>query len=127
MKLSKAIRDKEVKSLKKLLLNRTHKVEWCFNSNELKNSVFKITNIRKYKTEGYRTDENHTYEFDVIVDMRHDNWYWSTCYNKRHAKTANRIYRRTIQNTINEEVKYMGIAPDDFVVVEKIVWDYLED
>jgi len=127
MKLSKALKDNDVKAFKKLLFNKLHNVEKP-NWDELKNSVFKITNIRKYKSEHWRTGHNYTYEFDVIVDMRNNFGYlYTNRWCKNHPKTANRYYRMHIENRIREIVKYFGVMTDDCVDVKKILWDYLED
>jgi hypothetical protein len=62
---------------------------------------------------------------DVIVDMKCDYWCYTTSYQKRHAREANRQSRRFIERTINEEMKYFGLTQLDEVVVKKITWDYL--
>jgi len=127
MKLSKALKDNDVKTFKKLLFNKLYNVEKP-NWDDLRNSVFKITNIRKYKSEHWSTGQNYTYEFDVIVDMRNNYGYlYTTRWCKKYPKRANRYYRMHIENRIREIVKYFGVTPDDWVNVKKIVWDYLED
>ena len=128
MKLSKALIDKDVKAFKKLLFKKLHNVEGPDSWYELKKSVFKITNLRKYKSEHWRTGINFTYEFDIIFDMKNEGSYaYTTRWNKRHPRIANRYYKRYVENTIREIVKHFGVMSDDVVVVNKIVWDYLED
>ncbi len=127
MKISKALKDNDVKVFKKLLFNKLHNIEPTYGWPELKNAVFKITNIRKYKSEQWRGGMNYTYEFDVIVDMKNNGYAYSTIWNKRHPRTSNRYYKRHIENTIRNIVKYFGVMPDDVTEVKKIVWDYLED
>ena len=126
MKISKALKDNEVKVFKKLLFNKLHNIEGHPDSwTELNNSVFKITNIRKYKSENLRTGVNYTYEFDVIVDMKSNGYSFTTRWNKRNPRTANRYYKRYVENTIREIVKHFGVMEDDITEVKKIVWDYL--
>ena len=126
MKISKALKDNDVKAFKKILFNKLHNIEGHPDSwTELNNSVFKITNIRKYKSEHWRTGVNYTYEFDVIVDMKSNGYSYTTWWNKRHPRTANRYYKRYVENTIREIVKHFGVMEDDITEVKKIVWDYL--
>jgi hypothetical protein len=126
MKISKALKDNDVKAFKKILFNKLHNIEGHPDSwTELNNSVFKITNIRKYKSEHWRTGENYTYEFDVIVDMKSNGYSYTTRWNKRHPRTANRYYKKYVENTIREIVKHFGVMEDDITEVKKIVWDYL--
>jgi hypothetical protein len=97
------------------------------NWSEYNNTIIKITSIRKYghTLNDWRENKRYIYEVDVIVDMKCDNWCYTTRYQKNHAREANRISRRFIEKTVNDEMKYFGLTKLDEVVVKKITWSDL--
>lgn len=122
------IKDKDIIIIKKFFLKKTFNLEKKIGCDELDNAVFKITNIRKY--ENFRNDyknftKRYVYEFDIIVDMKYYGYAWSTKYNQRNTRKANGYYRRFVDMSINNELKYFGLSALDSIFVKKIVWDYL--
>jgi hypothetical protein len=122
------IKDKDIIIIKKFFLKKTFNLEKKIGWDELDNAVFKITNIRKY--EHFRNDyknftKRYVYEFDIIVDMKYEGYAGSTKYNQRNTRKANGYYRRFVDMSINNELKYFGLSDLDSIFVKKIVWDYL--
>jgi hypothetical protein len=129
MEKGKLVKDNQLSVIKKFLCKNIFKMNNRHGWNEYDNTVIKITSIRKYDhaLNGWYNDDRkrHIYEVDVIVDMKCDYWCYTTNYQKRHAREANRQSRRFIERTVNDEMKYFGISQLDDVVVKKITWDYL--
>jgi len=127
MEKGKLVRDKQISVIKKFLSNSILPMSKTYNWVELENAIFKITNIRKYENpyNDYYDQKRYIYEFDVIADMKHVGWTWSTAYCKRNARTANRFYRGKMEESINEDLKYFALNDVDQVVVKKITWSCL--
>lgn len=129
MEKGKLLKDAQLSVIKKFLCKNIFNLNNRYGWNEYDNTVIKITSIRKYEhaLNGWYNDnrKKYIYEVDVIVDMKCDYWCYTTGYQKRHAREANRQSRRFIEKTVSEEMKYFGISQLDDVVVKKITWDYL--
>ena len=129
MEKGKLVKDSQISVIKKFLCKSIFNLNNRHGWNEYNNTVIKITSIRKYDhaLNGWYNDnrKRYIYEVDVIVDMKCDYWCYTTNYQKRHAREANRQSRRFIERTVNDEMKYFGISQLDDVVVKKITWDYL--
>jgi hypothetical protein len=129
MEKGKLLKDNQLSVIKKFLCKNIFNLNNRHGWKEYDNTVIKITSIRKYEhaLNGWYNDnrKRYIYEVDVIVDMKCDYWCYTTSYQKRHAREANRQSRRFIEKTVNEEMKYFGISQLDDVVVKKITWDYL--
>lgn len=116
-KTGRAILDKHIKAVKKLTKNmeiKPQQNDGYYMDSDLRNSVFKIKSIRKYKhrrTQYSNNQEQYVYEVDVIVDMRTEPTYFyqSNRYCQRYAKRYNSWYRRCILGAIFNELKYFGI------------------
>ena len=127
-KIGGVILDDHMKAVKKLTKNmeiRPEENDNYYMDIDLRNSVFKIKSIRKYKhirTTWSVDQEIFIYEIDVIVDMRRGNgFYLSNDYCQRYAKRHNGWYRGGILGAAIGELKYFGI--DDrksTVVISKI-------
>ena len=96
-----------------------------YMDSDLRNSVFKIKSIRKYKhrrTQWSDNQEQYVYEIDVIVDMRTEPaYYQSNRYCQRYAKRYNSWYRRCILGAMLSELKYFGIEDrNSSIVISKI-------
>ena len=129
MEKGKLVKDSQIAVIKKFLCKSIFNLNNRHGWKEYDNTVIKITSIRKYEhaLNGWYNDnrKRYIYEVDVIVDMKCDYWCYTTSFQKRHAREANRQSRRFIERTINEEMKYFGLTQLDEVVVKKITWDYL--
>jgi hypothetical protein len=128
-KTGRAISDNHMKAVKKLTKNmeiRPQQNDGYYMDSDLRNSVFKIKSIRKYKhirTTWSVDQEIFIYEIDVIVDMRTELafYYQSNRYCQRYAKRYNKWYRRCILGAILNEIKYFGIEErSSSVVISKI-------
>jgi len=127
MEKGKLLKDSQISVIKKFLCKNMFNLNNRHGWKEYNDTVIKITSIRKYEHayNQWRENKRFIYEVDVIVDMKCDYWCYTTNYQKRHARDANRQSRRFIERTINEEMKYFGLTQLDEVVVKKITWDYL--
>ncbi len=129
MEKGKLVKDSQISVIKKFLCKNIFNLNNRHGWKEYDNTVIKITSIRKYEhaLNGWYNDDRkkYIYEVDVIVDMKCDYWCYTTGYQKRHAREANRQSRRFIEKTVSEEMKYFGLTRLDEVVVKKITWDYL--
>ena len=127
MEKGKLLKDSQISVIKKFLCKNMFNLNNRHGWKEYNDTVIKITSIRKYEHayNQWRENKRFIYEVDVIVDMKCDYWCYTTSYQKRNAREANRHSRRFIERTINEEMKYFGLTQLDEVVVKKITWDYL--
>jgi hypothetical protein len=127
MEKGKLLKDSQISVIKKFLCKNMFNLNNRHGWKEYNDTVIKITSIRKYEYayNQWRENKRFIYEVDVIVDMKCDYWCYTTSYQKRNAREANRYSRRFIERTINEEIKYFGLTQLDEVVVKKITWDYL--
>jgi len=127
MEKGKLLKDSQISVIKKFLCKNMFNLNNRHGWKEYNDTVIKITSIRKYEHayNQWRENKRFIYEVDVIVDMKCDYWCYTTSYQKRNAREANRQSRRFIERTINEEMKYFGLTQLDEVVVKKITWDYL--
>ena len=123
-KTGRAISDNHIKAVKKLTKNmeiRPQKNDGYYLDSDLKNSVFKIKSIRKYKhrrTQWTDNQEQYVYEIDVIIDMRNEG---TNRYCQRYVKRHNSWYRRCVLGAILSELKYFGIENrNSSIVVSKI-------
>jgi hypothetical protein len=128
-KTGRAILDNHIKAVKKLTKNmeiRPRQNDGYYMDSDLRNSVFKIKSIRKYKhirTIWTDNQEQYVYEIDVIVDMRTETtrYYQSNFYCQRYAKRYNSWYRRCILGAMLSELKYFGIEDrNSSIVISKI-------
>jgi hypothetical protein len=128
-KTGRAILDNHIKAVKKLTKNmeiRPQQNDGYYMDSDLRNSVFKIKSIRKYKhirTIWTDNQEQYVYEIDVIVDMRTEvgHFYQSNRYCQRYAKRYNSWYRRGILGAMLNELKYFGIEDrNSSIVISKI-------
>ena len=127
MDKGKLLKDSQVSVIKKFLCKNIFKLNNPHIWTEYNNTVVKITSIRKYEhaLNDWYKNKRYLYEVDVIVDMKCDYWAYTTRYNKRNPRNANRHARRFIQQTLQDEMKYFGLTQLDEIVVKKITWDYL--
>ena len=128
-KTGRAILDNHIKAVKKLTKNmeiRPQQNDGYYMDSDLRNSVFKIKSIRKYKhrrTQWSDNQDQYVYEIDVIVDMRTEvgHFYQSNRYCQRYAKRYNSWYRRGILGAMLNELKYFGIEDrNSSIVISKI-------
>ena len=129
-KTGRAIIDNQIKAVKKLTKNmeiRPQKNDGYYLDSDLRNSVFKIKSVRKYKSRNTIWSDNkeqYVYEVDVIVDMKSDTgqYYLSNNYCQRYAKRYNNYYRTCILHAVLNELKYFGIDNRDHfnIVISKI-------
>ena len=128
-KTGRVILDKHIKAVKKLTKNmeiRPQQNDGYYMDSDLRNAVFKIKSIRKYKhrrTHWSDNKEQYVYEIDVIVDMRTQPgfYYNSNSYCQRYARRYNNWYRRCILNALISELKYFNIDNRNCdVVISKI-------
>jgi len=106
-KEGKCINDKQVKFTKKYF--KSNPIPYEINERcyeELKDSVIKVTNLRKYKSNFYGYFE---FEVDVIVDIRYDGYAYSNDRLNRRKRTYNSFYRDRLEKRIMEELKFFGI------------------
>jgi hypothetical protein len=131
-KTGRAISDNHIKAVKKLTKNmeiRPQQNDGYYMDSDLRNTVFKIKSIRKYKhrrTQYSNNQEQYVYEVDVIVDMRTEPavYYQSNRYCQRHAKRYNKWYRGCILGAVTQELKYFGIDNREMnVVISKIEYN----
>lgn len=127
MEKGKLLKDSQISVIKKFLCKNMFNLNNRHGWKEYNDTVIKITSIRKYEHayNQWRENKRFIYEVDVIVDMKCDYWCYTTSYQKRNAREANRHSRRFIERTINEEMKYFGLTQLDEVVVKKITWSDL--
>ena len=124
MKIGKAIKDEYIKVTKKILKNILTPVSNNSGWEELNNTVIKITAIRKYKNSIW--SNTFLYEVDVICDMRYSGYLFSTYYNRRNPRRANRYYRCRFEKSVRDELKYFGVGMSDDVVVKNIKYQVIE-
>jgi hypothetical protein len=127
-KTGRSVSDNHIKVVKKLTKNmeiKPQQNDGYYMDSDLRNSVFKIKSIRKYKhrrTQWSDNQEQYVYEIDVIVDMRTEPaYYQSNRYCQRYAKRYNSWYRRCILGAMLSELKYFGIEDrNSSIVISKI-------
>ena len=127
MEKGKLIKDNQISIIKKFLCKNIFKMDNRHNWVEYNNTIIKITSIRKYghTFNDWYENKRYIYEVDVIVDMKCDHWCYTNRYQKNNAREANRVSRRFIERTVNDEMKYFGLTKLDEVVVKKITWSDL--
>ena len=130
-KLGKAIKDKEILSIKKINKNMTITVDGRDNSGYdryeiLSGSTIKITSVRKYKNRYYsERDNSFVYEVDVEVDikntkfMNHSEYYVKHILSSR-VRTINEYYRYDIKQYVMDDLKYFGLTNDSDTTISKI-------
>ena len=130
-KLGKAIKDKEILSIKKINKNMTITVYGRYNSGYdryeiLSGSTIKITSVRKYKNRYYsERDNSFVYEVDVEVDikntkfMNHSEYYVKHILSSR-VRTINEYYRYDIKQYVMDDLKYFGLTNDSDTTISKI-------
>ena len=130
-KLGKAIKDKEILSIKKINKNMTITVDGRYNSGYdryeiLSGSTIKITSVRKYKNRYYsERDNSFVYEVDVEVDikntkfMNHSEYYVNHILYSR-VRSLNDYYRYDIKQYVMDDLKYFGLTNDSDTTISKI-------
>ena len=130
-KLGRAIKDKEILSIKKINKNMTITVDGRYNSGYdryeiLSGSTIKITSVRKYKNRYYsERDNSFVYEVDVEVDikntkfMNHSEYYVKHILSSR-VRTINEYYRYDIKQYVMDDLKYFGLTNDSDTTISKI-------
>lgn len=120
-KVGRAISDNHIKSVKKLIKDKVYVVEsngkpegWIFDY-YIKNSIIKITSIRKYRhaNERYRDELKYAYEIDVIIDM-------TNTYHNADRYSARRMVRGPLLQRVDDELKYFGIDVCRDATISKI-------
>lgn len=134
-KIGRAISDKEIKTVKKLVKNQ---VFTCPNiipnehfDSDLKGSKIKIANIRKYKSRRTRwsnDQEEYVYEIDVIIDMNTADYYRSNYRCQSRSRMFNRWYRSSILKILNYEshLKYLNIDLKNDSIISKITYQEID-
>lgn len=130
-KLGRAIKDKEIVSIKKINKNMTITVDGRYSNRYdrydiLSGSTIKITSVRKYKNRYYsERDNSFVYEVDVEVDikntkfMNHSEYYVKHILSSR-VRTINEYYRYDIKQYVMDDLKYFGLTNDSDTTISKI-------
>jgi len=130
-KLGRAIKDKEIVSIKKINKNMTITVNGRYSNRYdrydiLSGSTIKITSVRKYKNRYYsERDNSFVYEVDVEVDikntkfMNHSEYYVKHILSSR-VRTINEYYRYDIKQYVMDDLKYFGLTNDSDTTISKI-------
>ncbi len=130
-KLGRAIKDKEILSIKKINKNMTITVDGRHNNRYdrydiLSGSTIKITSVRKYKNRYYlERDNSFVYEIDVEGDikntkfMNHSEYYVKHTLSSR-VRTINDYYRYDIKQYVMDDLKYFGVTDSCNTIISKI-------
>ena len=130
-KLGRAIKDKEIVSIKKINKNMTITEDGRYSNRYerydiLSGSTIKITSVRKYKNRYYsERDNSFVYEVDVEVDikntkfMNHSEYYVKHILSSR-VRTINEYYRYDIKQYVMDDLKYFGLTNDSDTTISKI-------
>lgn len=134
------IKDKEMKSVKKLVKDMTiitdgRKDGWQDNRGMLLGATIKIKSVRKYKNRWSRREETKfCYEVDIEVDITKSNYMdysgakYSVKYDTgRGVRRLNDYYRSSYDKYVEDELKYFGIHTHSYgahMVISKIKYKY---
>jgi len=130
-KLGRAIKDKEIVSIKKINKNMPISVNGRYSRgydryDMLSGSIIKITSVRKYKNKYYsERDNSFVYEADVEVDikntkfMNHSEYYVKHILSSR-VRSINDYYRYDIKQYVMDDLKYFGLTNDSDTTISKI-------
>jgi phosphate-selective porin len=130
-KIGRAIKDKEILSIKKINKNMTITVDGRYNSGYdrydiIAGSTIKITSVRKYRNRYYLERENSfVYEVDVEVDikntkfMNHSEYYVKHILSSR-VRSINDYYRYDIKQYVMDDLKYCGVTDSCNTIISKI-------
>lgn len=130
-KIGRAISDKEMKTVKKLVKNCVFIGPKCipneYFDTDLVNAKIKIANIRKYKSRRTRwsnDQEQYVYEIDVIVDMNTSDYFRSNYRCQSRSRRFNAWYRSSILKILNYEsyLKYLNIDIKNDSIISKITY-----
>lgn len=128
LKVGKALKDQNVKSIKKLIKDNVlplSNIDIPAGWSEFKNAVIKVTAVRKYVILS-STGDRRLYEVDVVCDMRNfDGYLWTTEWNRLHPRRVNGYYRRHFEKLVREEMKYFGLGSRDEIVVKNIKYEVI--
>jgi hypothetical protein len=115
-KVDRAINDKNMKFVKKLLKKNPIIFEGHIRRDN--DCTVTITNIRKYKNLwSYRENDKFVYEIDVRVKGDSDVKYWAG-YDNRRVNRRVRSYR--MENLLREEICYFNIVD---ICISKITYE----
>ena len=138
-KQGNVIKDKEIKTIKKLVKNITIETSgrtdgWKDNRGMLIGAKIKIKSVRKYKNKWSWKNETFCYEVDIEVDITKSNYmdYSGSKYSVRYdlgrgIRSTNNYYRHSYEKYVIDELKYFGIdtrANSSSVVISKIKYKY---
>ena len=130
-KIGRAIKDKEILSIKNINKNMTITVDGRYSNRYdrydiLSGSTIKITSVRKYKNRYYsERDNSFVYEVDVEVDikntkfMNHSEYYVKHILSSR-VRTINEYYRYDIKQYVMDDLKYFGVTDSCNTIISKI-------
>ena len=130
-KLGRAIKDKEILSIKKINKNMTITVNGRYTNgydryDMIAGSTIKITSVRKYKNKYYsERDNSFVYEIDVEVDikntkfMNHSEYYVKHILSSR-VRSINDYYRYDIKKYVMDDLKYFGVTDSCNTIISKI-------
>jgi phosphate-selective porin len=130
-KIGRAIKDKEILSIKKINKNMTITVNGRYTNgydryDMIAGATIKITSVRKYRNRYYLERENtFVYEVDVEVDikntkfMNHSEYYVKHTLSSR-VRTINDYYRYDIKQFVMDDLKYFGVTDSCNTIISKI-------
>ena len=130
-KIGRAISDKEMKTVKKLVKNTVFigpkSIPNEHFDTDLVNVKIKIANIRKYKSRRTLWSDNqeqYVYEIDVIVDMNTSDYFRSNYRCQSRVRRYNAWYRNSILKILNYEsyLKYLNIDLKNDSIISKITY-----
>lgn len=135
-----AVKDKEIKSIKKLVKDMTIITNgrpdgWRDHRGMLLGAKIKITSVRKYENKWSWNGYNEfCYEVDIEVDITESDYmgYSGSKYSVRYdlgrgVRSTNNYYRSAYEKYVTDELKYFGIDTrhyNSLVTVSKIKYKY---
>ena len=134
------IKDKEIKSIKKLVKDMTITTNgrgdgWKDHRGMLLGAKIKITSVRKYENKwSWNGNNKFCYEVDIEVDITDSTYmgYSGSKYSVRYdlgrgIRGTNNYYRSSLEKYVIDELKYFGIDTRHYsslVSVSKIKYKY---
>jgi hypothetical protein len=121
-KVGRAISDKEIKIINKIVKNKKYEVDNTVRYSEFNDAFLKINRVRKYHT---KWSNIFTYEVEVTVNLSGCDFYTNS-YCTKNARRVNGYYNRSIKSTVFSELKYFGLESENDIIITKIKYESFE-